>query len=139
LDEWQLTAEERAPALALLESLPWGDIDGHLVAMELVLRVALDLTAVDFELWEREGEVRFGDEFSVTVDELEELPDEWKLALVARLLRTFAMMYGVSTDYVAGETNVGQETANTPAALLRGLNDIVQLPLLRSAPGPSTT
>jgi hypothetical protein len=128
VDEWQLTAEQRARALALIESLPWGDIDGHLVAMEEALRVAMDATAVDFELWEREGELRFVDEFSVTPDELEEMTDEWKLALVARLLRTVAMMYGVTTDYVPGQPNVGQEDWYTPAALLRGLNDIVEFP-----------
>ncbi len=84
------------------------------------------------------GEARFVDEFSVSVDQLDAMTDQWKLALVARLLRTVAIMYGVSTDYVADQPNVGQEATGTPAALLRGLNDIVCLPTLGTTTGLGT-
>jgi hypothetical protein len=117
--ESQLTAEQRARALALIDSLPWGDIEGDLGVWEQALRLAMDATTVEFGLWEREGEDRFGDEFSVTDEQLEEMSDEWRLALVARLLRSAAMAYGVSTDYAPGQPNVGQEAPETPAALLR--------------------
>ena len=54
---------------------------------------------------------------------------EAKLAYVARLLRTLAMAYGVTTDYLyASAPLVADEEPNTTAALLRGLNDITWMP-----------
>ena len=38
----------------------------------------------------------FEDELSLTQAQLEELPPEWRLADVARLLRSLALNYGVS-------------------------------------------
>jgi hypothetical protein len=120
--------------LQLAQSMSWGDVDSGLVDMELALKRALDATAVDLVLWERDcaGENTYGDEFSVTEEDLEEMSPEWKLAYIARLLRTAALRYGVNTDLLAQVSdthahNVGGNDEHSPAALLRGLNDIVHL------------
>jgi hypothetical protein len=129
----QFNSDQQQRALALLESLPWGDIDNALRGMEEALRRAMEATRQEFQEWEQEfgprvEEVGF-DEFTLPAEEIEALPCGVKLAYVARLLRSLAMAYGVTTDYACvNALLVGDEDRYTPAALLRGLNDIPWMP-----------
>lgn len=84
------------------------------------------------QLWEEEGELRFGDEFELSAEQVAELDDEWRLAYIARLLHSAALTYGVSPS-VPGRTRDGELVTPpasesypaSPARLVRGLNDIV--------------
>jgi hypothetical protein len=40
---------------------------------------------------------------SFSVEDVSGLSDQWRYALVARLIRSIAMAYGVSTDYAGGQ------------------------------------
>jgi len=135
----QFDRGQQRRALELLESVPWGDLDRALQVFELCLQLLLEVTADDFRRWEdglgERLEVEYGcGECEVPARVIADF-DEWeRLAYVARLLRTLAMMYGVSSDVVTrvGEQAilVGEEDAHSPAALLRGLNDITWTPLM---------
>ena len=53
------------------------------------------------------------------------MDDGSRLAYVARLLRTIALMYGVSTEFSAEPSPLGFEhDEGSIAELLRGLNDM---------------
>ena len=98
-DPPQFDPDQRRRALELIESLPWGDVEGHLVSMERALELLMEATAAEFERWEREGEHHFGDdEFGLSEDQVESMDDEWRLAYVARLVRSLGLIYGVQTD-----------------------------------------
>jgi hypothetical protein len=49
------------------------------------------------------------------------------------LLRTLALNYGVSTEFAA-DSLVGEARSETPAAILRGLNDISWTPVTPESP-----
>lgn len=57
--------------------------------------------------------------------QVEELDADWRLAYVGRLIRSLAICYGLSTEDADGRS---------PGALLRGLNNIVDMRLM---PGPA--
>jgi hypothetical protein len=48
----QLTDEQRERALALLEHMTWGDMDGYIRDLEAALRLALEATTEDFRRWD---------------------------------------------------------------------------------------
>jgi len=60
------------------------------------------------------------DEFSVSEDAVARMSDREKLAYLARLVRTVKLRYGL-------HKNPLDTASNSPAALLRGLNDITLL------------
>lgn len=129
----QFDGGQRTEALALLEQMAWGDMDGDIRDLETALRLALEATADDFQRWEDslgpDLEAKGCDEFSVPVDTIEELSSEERLAYVARLLRSLALSYGVSAEFGGARSGlVGEASKPSPAALLRGLNDIVWMP-----------
>jgi hypothetical protein len=133
----QFDDNQSASALALIEALPWGDVDGALRLMEEALRLAMEATRAEFRHWEDELgpslDAEHGwDEFSLPARHVDRMDPNAKLAYLARLLRSLAMAYGVSTDYDATASShvglVGPEDPNSPAALLRGLNDILWMP-----------
>lgn len=96
-----LTELQRQAVLDLIEQIPWSDARGALETVDEGLAFALDLTATDFRFWHTKIEpLGYEDEYDRTL--VSELPPEWKLALVARLLRTIAISYGLSTDYGGG-------------------------------------
>jgi hypothetical protein len=131
ITETQFNAEQQGRTRELIEKLPWGDVDSALCGMEEALRLAMEATRDDFRYWEMHvEEAGFVDEFSLTPEEVAELSPEWRLAYVARLLRSLAMAYGVSTDYARNEAGlVGENNEYGPAELLRGLNDISWMPV----------
>jgi len=111
-------------AIELLADLPWGDVDVDLRAMERALRLALEATAEDLSWWERHQDgVEWEDEFSVLSEAVEAMTPERRLAYVARLIATVALCYGVEARFGHGPL-VGDEDHHSPAALMRGLNDI---------------
>lgn len=132
----QLAPEQRERALALLEAMAWGDMDGYIRSLEAALRLALEVTAEDFRRWDDylgpELECDGFDEFSMPPGRVEAMSDEEKLGYVARLLRSLALSYGVSAGFGADRGDrgglVGEAYGGSPAALLRGLNDILWLP-----------
>jgi hypothetical protein len=129
----QFNPIQQAHALALLEQMTWGDMDGYIRGMEEALRLALEATSGDFYRWEEEIgpplETQGYDEFSLPEAVLQAMPVEEKLAYVARLLRSLALQYGVSAEFGGARTGlVGEASRVSPAALLRGLNDILWMP-----------
>jgi hypothetical protein len=123
----QFSDEQRERASALIESMAWGDLDGSITDMEAALRLAMEATRGDFQRWEQHAEsFGFADEFSLTPESVAELSPEWRLAYVARLLRTIALSYGVNTEFgLPASSLLGfADSEETLAALLRGLNDI---------------
>ena len=101
----------------------------HIRTMEEALDRALDATAEEFPLWEAEGEDRYVDEFSLSAEDLAEMSLEWRLAYVARLVRSLALCYGVSTAEFGDEPPMLLADRNSPGGLLRALNDLVALPV----------
>ena len=126
----QFDPSQQQRAITLLESFPWGDMDAYIPALEDALRRAMEGTRQEFQDWEDTVAPQLGiDEFGLSADDIKALPCRAKLAWVARMLRTLAMAYGVSTDFLCPDgIVVGEAESDTPAALLRGLNDIVGTP-----------
>src|SRR5262245_24821296 len=129
----QFDEPQQAQAMALLEGLPWGDVEQEIYGLEIALALALEATGEAIQLWEDEGEDRYGDEFSLSADQVALLDDDWRLAYVARLLHSAAHVYGVSPRALPGRSSDGYVTspvswhdqAGSIARLLRGLNDIL--------------
>jgi hypothetical protein len=132
----QFNPEQRKRALALLERMAWGDMEGYLRTLESALRLALDATAEDFFRWEDqigpELEAQGFDEFSLPSGTVDAMSSEDKSAYVARLLRSLALSYGVHAEFGGKEGGglAGEAYELSPAALLRGLNDILWLPMV---------
>jgi hypothetical protein len=137
----QLDQGQRDEACALLESMAWGDMDTAIRDLEIALRLAMEATRDDFLRWEHDlgpaFEAEGYEEFSVPpAAQVAEMPDQEKLAYVARLLRTLALSYGVSAEFGGARTGlVGEASRTSPATLLRGLNDIQWLRTYGSGQG----
>ena len=132
MDSVQFDEPKRAQAIALLEDLPWGDVEQEIYCLEVTLALALEATGAAIELWEQEGFHRFRDEFALSAEEVASLDDEWRLAYIARLLYTAARAYGVEPGALPGLTSEGSVTSpltwgedGSIARLLRGLNDLL--------------
>jgi hypothetical protein len=133
MDRPQFDARQRSQATELLERIAWGDMGYAIAGLEVALALALEATGDAIRLWEEEGELRFGDEFELSAEEVAELDDEWRLAYIARLLHSASYSYGVSPGVPPGRavdgevvTAAASESPETsPAGLLRGLNDIL--------------
>jgi hypothetical protein len=101
--EKQWSGEQRERAIALLEQIPWGDMDGAIRVFEAILRLVLETTREDFRRCEEhiapELEAGGVDECSLPPDMLDAWSDKDKLAHVARLLRSLALTYGVSAEF----------------------------------------
>jgi hypothetical protein len=123
-EEAQFDPSQQQAALVVIERMVWGDMDDAIRDLEICLRRALEATSADFRTWQDgDFEERFGDEFSLSDAQVEELSSEDRLAYVARLLRSLALHYGVSAEFGDGRDGlVGQAQPNSPAALLRGLD-----------------
>jgi hypothetical protein len=131
-----MNEEQRTRVFDLVSELPWADFDAAILDQELNLRLALEATQEAFLMWEAAAKDNgFEDEFSLTPSQVRELPSKWRLAYVARLLRNLALSYGVSTEFGGGPL-VGADYPATPAAILRGLNDISWTPGTRKRDVP---
>lgn len=114
--------------IAVLQDLPWGDVQGQLSVLDHALRLGLQATGQDFLLWESKAQEELGvdDEFSLKPDDIQMLSEEWILAYVARLLRTVALMYGIRTEFSPGLLGARQLDGPGSGAIVRRLNDIVE-------------
>jgi hypothetical protein len=122
----QFSSAQRTEALALVEGMAWGDMEIHISSVEDMLRLALEVTADDFARWvnELEDSLEFAghDEFNLPDAFIDGLAPDAKLAYIARLVHTLALVYGVSEAEEGSGLKVFAKTS--PAALLRGLNAI---------------
>jgi hypothetical protein len=96
-----LSTEQQNAVLAVVESLPWAEIKGNTETLESALRLALELTQEQFAFWHEHAEPA-GFESELDRVEIAELPADWTFALVARLLRTIALSYGLRTEFGPG-------------------------------------
>jgi hypothetical protein len=94
----------------------WGDTAASLSLIDEALAFAMDASRDEFVFWEEKAHgAGFADEFSV--GEASSLSVEWRFALVARLLRSIAMAYGVGIDYSGdriGQVILEADVAATP-------------------------
>ncbi len=126
----ELTPEQRRQAIALLKRLPWGDVEAQIRDFEDALGRALDATSEEFLRWEEHADgLGFHDEFALSSDDVSDLAPEWKLAYVGRLLRSLALAYGVSVQEFGGKPSMLIEDPDSVAGLVRGINDLVYLPV----------
>lgn len=123
----QLDHQAGVEALRLVENISWGDAHENLNLIDGSLLRAMEATRADFLLWEEDsaGELRFGDEFSVSESQVNELSPQWRLAYVARLLRTLALGWGVGTEFRGLPLDSTRRDARSLAELLYGLDAIV--------------
>jgi len=124
----RLGEEQQSAALDLLGALPWGDLRCGMDTLEQAVRLGLAEPQTEFALWMEEGEIRFGDEFDLTPAELESLTEEWRMAYVARLLRTIALMIGMPTEFASGASVPG-ERPRTIMGVMRSLDIAVGAPM----------
>ena len=137
--EGQFDFGQRRRAIQLIESLPWADAEDELGCFEGALFQAVEATATDFRLWRNELEDRFGVGLLVGEDDVELMSVEERWAYIASLLRIALDSYGVQTNR-AGELPTGlQEEPDSLAALLRGLLDILYMPVLDNEPDEART
>jgi hypothetical protein len=111
-----LTRDQQRRVLAIARATPWGDTAASLSLIDEALARAMDASRDEFVFWEEKAHgAGFTDEFSV--GEASSLSVEWRFALVARLLRSIAMAYGVGTGYSGdriGQVILEADVAATP-------------------------
>jgi len=93
----KLTQSQANEILALTERTPWGDVDGGIQTIDAALKIAMQASEDEFLAWEEaeaEGEL---DEFDPALP-ISGMPQPLRFALVARLVRSIALSYGVSTE-----------------------------------------
>ena len=56
MDRAQFDEPQRAQVMALLETLPWGDVEREIGGLEVALALAIEATGDAIQLWEEEGE-----------------------------------------------------------------------------------
>jgi hypothetical protein len=123
-----MNAEQHERVIDLVAELPWGDVDNAICGLEEALRLALEATDDAFPYWEMVAEdIGVEDEFELAPDQVRDLSLHDLLAYIARLVRTLALCYGVNAGFGDG-THIGEEDPHSPAAILRGLNDISWTP-----------
>jgi hypothetical protein len=129
----ELNWDQRHRVLHLIDGIAWGDMDRSICALEATLGLALKVTVDDLAHWEEELEPRLNangiqDEFSVPAEAVEAMSTEERLAYVARLIKTVGLVYGLYGGFSARAQELPVGADQSPAALLRGLNDISWLP-----------
>lgn len=117
------------PRRRLAEGLR-NELECSLIGTDIVLGLALDATRTDFA--RREGWARqagFADEFSVTAEDLQALPDAFRLAYLGRLVRTLAGEVGLGNAHALGPN----DRHLTPAGVIRLLCGITPSPDLATS------
>jgi hypothetical protein len=122
----QFDRQARIEALAAIERNPWGDAAQAVEGVDQGLLLAMEATTTAFLLWQVDdaGEQRFGDEFELTPQQVDDLDPEWRLAYVARLIRTLALYWGVATEFSSSALGTPEEEASCPGSLMRKLTAI---------------
>jgi hypothetical protein len=109
---------------SLVGQTPFADIANALVGVEIVLGLATEATREAFWLWEEQADAAgYADEFALDSAQIEAMSDEWRLAYIARLLRTVALDVGIGTEF-GGLVGARRNDPGTLAPLLRNLLEI---------------
>ena len=118
-------------ALAAIERNPWGDVAPAVEGIDQGLLLAMEATTTAFHLWQADdaGEQRFGDEFELTPQQVDDLDPEWRLAYVARLIRTIVQCWGVATEFSSSALGTPDEETSCPGSLMRKLIAITGSPV----------
>jgi hypothetical protein len=121
-----MTESQHQRLIALIERAPFGDLEPALIGVEYVLGLAMEATAEAFVLWEEHARERgYLDEFSLTGGDLAAMDADWKLAFIARLLRTAALDLGLPTEF-NNNSNGRRSQRGTLASLLIALCEIAR-------------
>ena len=125
----RLSPDQRRELIALVEAIPWGDMDAHIRTVEDALVRAVEATSEDFRLWQEQADDGgLHDEFALEPEDVDALTPEWRLAYVARLLRSLTMFYGLRVTEFARNPSRLRVDEDSIAALVHGINDLVHLP-----------
>ena len=127
----QLDLLAREEAVDLLEDLAWGDIPWSIDTIDRAMQLALEATSDDFARWENEDILGCIDEFSLTKQQVRDLSERWRLAYVARLLRTIAHEYGVNTELGNGVLGALHADPKRIGSIMRRLDAIVDRSIRR--------
>lgn len=127
----QFDRQARVRALAAIESRPWGDVSQAVKTIDQGLLLAMEATTGAFLLWQADdaGEQLFGDEFTLTAQQVADLDPEWRLAYVARLIRSLALCWGVATEFSSSALGARDEASSRPGSLMRNLTAIAGSPV----------
>jgi hypothetical protein len=109
-----LRREQHDRMIEFLDEILWGDYDLSLRIVEETLRRLLEATREHLEIWD-ESEDLVGDEFSVTLERVDELG--LRDAYVSRLVYTLALMYDLDER---------DSPARSVGEVARQLNDIAE-------------
>jgi hypothetical protein len=133
-----LDREAQMKVLAHMEEVAWGDTIPAIETVEKCLRLALVATSEDFLRWEQEAATTRGSEaeFDLSPTDVAGLSDDWRLAYVARLLRTLEIMYGTSYEFEGGAPGTGIYR-HSPAELLHVMADAIDESIARRLPNRS--
>lgn len=114
MDTTDETPDPRHPALRRVEDASWDDIKNARYDLEQALTRALEASAKDLDLWDREGD-RLFDEFDVSTEQREAMSDRMNSAYIARHLKNVALALGLPRP--------GERPAwsNSPLGLVDGL------------------
>ena len=124
----RVRSDEQIRRLLALLDLPWGDLHPAIEFVAYTLSYLMKLTPEEFLVWEADPEADYDSEFDAPVDEARARPPDWRLAHIARLIRSLAMVYGIETDYrrPLSESPV-PPNPHSPAGVLAELAAIQQL------------
>ena len=91
----------------------------------------MEATTGAFLLWQANdaGEQRFGDEFSLTAQQVADLDPELRLAYASRLIRTLALYWGVPTEFSSSALGAPADASTCPGSLMRKLIAIAGSPV----------
>jgi hypothetical protein len=136
-DERVLDDQARSSIINLIDDVAWGEVQAAMSTLDEALRRGLEATEHAFDQWENEaGEMGYNDEFSLEPADIDALSDEWRLAYVARQLRSIALTFGTVTEFADGPLGAPDDRCRSaPGAILRHINAIVKQALTRRGEG----
>jgi hypothetical protein len=130
----RLQPDQQQRALALLEGIAWDDLRKLLYTAEEMLRIVISVTGRQRQQWEThyqpQVEAHGHGELDLPPDWIESMPDEVKFAYVAHLVDAAVLCYGAIACGSSGKIVFAPDSVeDSPAALVRGLADIVSMPM----------
>jgi hypothetical protein len=109
-------------AVETIQAATWGDIDPALVGIHDAFTRLRELSHADLRFWEEYLEGHLPDEFSISLQQVDDLSEQVRRAYVARLIESAYLLWG-------GGEAVDVHRASSPGELVHELNDILWLPL----------
>jgi hypothetical protein len=97
--DWkQFDLAAQGKVIAAVEERAWGDVINAIACLDEALRLATEASGAELAEWENRLCAAYGDEFSVPPEAVASMDQVDRLAYVARLVRTVALMWGTSTE-----------------------------------------